>query len=445
MNIIVIGAGYVGLVTAITLAVLGHKVTAVDTDSKKVADLRRGVPPFFEPGLRQALKQQTAQGRLAFTEDLTKIGDGADYAFICVGTPSKETGEADLTYLMDAVQALVGKVTGPLRLVVKSTVPVGTNAFLRDLLTKTPAPSSSSGQTMADAVTVLSNPEFLREGSALQDSLNPDRIVIGATCAQAGQDLAEVYQGLKAPVLLMSPEEAELTKYAANTFLALKISYSNLLADFCEIVGADVRTVTDGIGLDPRIGPHFLKAGMGFGGSCFPKDVRSMVYQAKAKQLDSTLYQEILKINARRVEKAVSTLEHELGGLRDKTIAVLGLAFKPGTDDVRESPAIGVIGALLAAGCSVKAYDPEAAGNAAQVLPELSCTKTPDQAIADADAVVLVTDWPEFAQLPWRGLLKKMRNSVILDGRNMLDGRQLAAMGARYLGMGALDHMPTAD
>lgn len=432
MRITVVGVGYVGLVTGLTLAEQGEYVTLLDVDPVRIARLRTGESPIYEPGLEELLTAQVALGRVTFSTRYDEAVPGRDLVFLCVGTPSNAMGATDLDQLSRALEALVPHLDPECTVVIKSTVPVGTNRWAKDLLVTRRRQAGLPWEN----ISFVSNPEFLREGSAVWDSRNPDRIVIGATEDHAFRTMERLYEGAQAPILPVLPEEAELIKYASNAFLAQKISFINLMADLCEAHGADVRRVAEGMGLDPRIGPRFLAAGLGFGGSCFPKDVRSLVHQLKAKGLSSIILDETLRINRARVSLAVRKLTGALGGLANRRIALLGLAFKPNTDDIRESQGLKIAEALIAASAQVTAYDPEAMANAAERLPELQYAANPEEACVGADAVVVATDWPVFAELPWERILADMRSKVILDCRNMLDGAAIAELGGRYMGMG---------
>lgn len=442
MEVVVVGAGYVGLVTAVTLSILGHRVTCVDVNSERIAMLKAGKSPFYEPGLEEVLAREIAAGRLLFTADLAEAVGNADCVILCVGTPSTASGAADLTDLMHAVDDIASVVKRPLYLVIKSTVPVGTNRRVVERLQQWQvAMPGGLKRSVAELITVVSNPEFLREGSALHDSLHPDRIVVGTTSKQAIIDMQLLYRGLDAPFLAVSPEEAELIKYASNAFLAMKISFANSLADFCEVWGADIRVVTKGMGMDTRIGSQFMQAGLGFGGSCFPKDVRALLYQYQAANLYGGFLQETLRVNQARITRSVNKLKRALGSLLGRKIAILGLAFKPGTDDVRESPSLYLLQALLDEGCQIKAYDPQAIPGARRLFPDVEYCASSLEAVQDADAVVVATDWPEFKELPWDQILARMRGRVVLDARNLYEREVLEKAGALYLGLGVPDGM----
>lgn len=440
MEVVVVGAGYVGLVTAVTLSILGHRVTCVDVNTERIQMLKEGKPPFYEPGLEEVLAGEVASGRLLFIADLREAVRDTECVILCVGTPSTTSGAADLSYLMQAVDDIAAVVNRPLYLVIKSTVPVGTNRRITERLqAQQVTMSDGSKAAAADLITVVSNPEFLREGSALSDSLHPDRIVVGSTSKQAFIDMEKLYRGLDAPFLAVGPEEAELIKYASNAFLAMKISFANSLADFCDVWGADVRVVTKGMGLDKRIGSQFMQAGLGFGGSCFPKDVRALLHQYQSANLDGGFLRETLRVNQARITVSVNKLRIALGSLVGRKIGVLGLAFKPNTDDVRESPSLYLVQALREEECKVKAYDPQAVPGARQLIPDIEYCQNALEAAEDVDALVIATDWPEFKDLPWDEVLAKMRGHVVLDARNQLDRKTLERAGAHYLGLGVPD------
>lgn len=432
MRITVVGAGYVGLVTGLTLAETGRHVTLLDVDKGRIERLQRGEPPIYEPGLKELLAAQLAAGRLTLTTRYDEAVPGRDLVYLCVGTPSTPLGATDLGQLAAALEAMALHLDPEAVVVIKSTVPVGTNRWAKDMITC----KRNRAGLPSDRLAVASNPEFLREGSAVEDSRHPDRIVIGATDVRAFLLLERLFAGSGVPILRVLPEEAELIKYAANAFLAQKISFINLMADLCEASGADIRRVAEGMGLDPRIGPRFLAAGLGFGGSCFPKDVRSLAHQLKAKGLSAALLEETLRINRNRVSLALRKLNTALGGVAGRRIAVLGVAVKPHTDDVRESQSLKLVEALVAASAHVAAYDPEATATAARLVPGVQWAPQAEQATQGADAVVLATDWPQFSELPWERVLAGMRTKVVLDCRNQLEGAKIASLGARYLGMG---------
>lgn len=431
MNICVIGAGYVGLVTAAVLADLGNEVICLDTDEKKIAVLRRGVMPIFEPGLEEMVKRNCADGRLSFTTDYAQAIPGAEIVFLAVSTPPLPDGQADLSFLSAAVESTARHLEGETLVVVKSTVPVGCGDLVRKLLEQH-APRSARYE-------VASNPEFLREGSAISDSLRPDRIVIGCGCQEGAMKLVELYAPLERPMLLMDVKSAELVKHASNSFLATRISFINGIADLCERSGADIQQVIKGLGADARIGHAFLSPGLGYGGSCFPKDTEALASTCAALGCRFELLEAVIAANRRRVPAFVSRLERVLGPLHGQTLAVLGLAFKPNTDDLRESKAMELVRALLAAGATVRAYDPVAMEGARRVLPEAIYCENPYLAAEGAAALVIATEWNEFKQLNLERIRAALRQPLIFDSRNLYAPEKMRALGFRYLTVGRRD------
>jgi UDPglucose 6-dehydrogenase len=389
MNICVVGTGYVGLVTGAVFSDLGNDVVCVDNDQAKIEALRAGQMPIYEPGLEEMVIRNTDDGRLTFTTDLSAAVRQSDVIFIAVGTPPKETGETDLAQV-EAVAAAIGRAMDRYKVVVnKSTVPVGTGEFVREVITKhQPRPIDFD---------VVSNPEFLREGSAIEDTLRPDRIVIGAPNQQVAMTLVELYAPLERPMIITDLPSAEVIKYASNAFLAAKISFINAIANICETAGADVSQVMKGMGLDSRIGMQFLQAGLGYGGSCFPKDVDSLIHTAARFGYDFKLLRSVVEINRERAAHLVEMMRKSMGPLEDRTIAVLGLAFKPNTDDMREAKSLEVVRLLHAAGAQLRAYDPVAMDNARPMMPEgVVFCESAYEAAAGADGVALLTEWNEF-------------------------------------------------
>ncbi|MDR7438955.1 MAG: UDP-glucose/GDP-mannose dehydrogenase family protein [Armatimonadota bacterium] len=405
MEICVVGAGYVGLTLAACLAKLGHRVVCVEKEPGRLEAIRSGLCPFHEPGLPGLLREGMHGGRLSFTGELVEVAASSEVVFCAVGTPSGRNGEADLSAVEEVVDALSRLRDGNRILALKSTVPVGTTDRVARRLART------------RGFHVACNPEFLREGSAVEDFFHPHRTVIGTRSPLAAQRLRALFEPLGAPVLLTDPPTAEMVKYAANAFLATKISFINEIANLCEHVGADLRTVTEGLGLDPRIGPHYLQAGIGFGGSCLPKDVRALAELAREYLVEPVLLEAVLQVNEAQRRRFVDRVEVLLGGLAGKTVAVLGLSFKAGTDDVRESPALAIAERLLARGASVRAHDPVAAQAARQRLPALPCFADPYEATRDTDAVLLLTDWPEYRDLNWHEIRRRVRRPIVVDGR----------------------------
>lgn len=429
MNIAVIGTGYVGLVTGAVFADLGNDVVCVDKDKSKVDTLSSGKVPFFEPGLEEIVERNVAEGRLSFTSDLIAAVRKSDVVFIAVGTPSKQSGEADLSQVEDAAEG-IGKALDRYKVIVnKSTVPVGTGNLVKNIIER----------VKKDGVQfdVVSNPEFLREGSAVQDMLQPDRIVIGAPTKEVALWLLELYASLAAPMLITDIESAELIKYASNAFLAMKISFANAISDLCERTGADVVQVINGMAYDRRIGRHHLQPGLGYGGSCFPKDVDSLIQTAKRFDYDFQLLQSVVDINRDRIPRFISKIEKVLEPLEGKSFALLGLSFKPDTDDMREAKSIEVIERLLAKKVKIRAYDPAAMENARKIFGKrISYAKNAYDAVKDADAIVLLTEWREFKFLNLEKIRDMMKQPIIFDGRNLYNPDRKRRLGFKYYGIG---------
>lgn len=446
MEICIVGTGYVGLVTGACLAEIGHHVVCVDDDLEKIATLKQGQIPIFEPGLDDLVTRNRRKGRLSFTTELKEGIEAATVIFICVGTPPLEDGDADLS-AVEQVARRIGELSSTYKLVVeKSTVPVQTGEWIEKTL-KVYKRDEDAGFDVA------SNPEFLREGSAIEDFLHPDRIVVGVEHPRAERLLRELYEPIvnraftcqthsscgetgPVPFLVTDIKSAELIKHASNSFLAMKISFINSVADLCELVGADVELVAEGMGLDRRIGRAFLNAGLGFGGFCFPKDLQAFVKIAEKCGYDFGLLREVDRINEARIAQAIKKLKDQLWILKEKVIGVWGLAFKPDTDDVRYSPALALIKRLLAEGVAVKAYDPKAMERVRQELPSLVCCQNPYEVASGADALVVATEWKEFGSLDLTRVKSLMRRPLMLDGRNLFDRQKMKAMGFEYLGIG---------
>ena len=435
MNICVVGTGYVGLVTGAVFADLGNEVICVDNQADKIADLREGRMPIYEPGLEEMVARNVADRRLAFTTDLDDAVKRSVIVFITVGTPPASDGQTDLRAVGEVARA-IGRAMERYTVVVnKSTVPVGTGDFVRDVIArhqKTPVPFD-----------VVSNPEFLREGSAIEDTLRPDRIVIGAPTQQVAMTLLELYAPLERPMIITDVPSAEMIKYASNAFLSTKISFANAIANICELAGADVTQVMKGMGLDARIGSAFLSAGLGYGGSCFPKDTDSLVHTAASLGYDFGLLRAVVDINRERAAHFVAMMDKPLNPIDGRVIAVLGLAFKPNTDDMREAKSIEVVGALLQRGAIVRAYDPVAATHARRILPaEVVYCDSPYEATTGADAVALVTEWNEFKFLNLDRLRSVMRRPLIFDGRNLWEPERMRRLGFEYHSIGRKPVLP---
>jgi UDPglucose 6-dehydrogenase len=434
-NICVIGTGYVGLVTGVCFADLGNQVHCLDINKDRINKLNQGVMPIYEPGLEEIVERNIKAKRLSFTTEYESALKNAEFAFIAVGTPSGVDGEADLQYVRDAAEKIAEVVDHPIIVVNKSTVPVGTGDWVADIISK-----NSDSKKLQFAV--VSNPEFLREGSAISDFMNPDRVVLGSLEREAAEKVAQLYDALRAPILITDLRTAEMIKYASNAFLATRISFINEIANVCDELGADVREVAKGMGLDKRIGPSFLDAGLGWGGSCFPKDVKALAHMAVLHNTHPQLLQAVMDINRNQRRRVVYRLRTALGGsLTDKVIAVLGLSFKPNTDDMREAPATEIIHLLENEGATVKAYDPQAMENAAKELPNITLCEDPYSAAEGADALVLATEWNEFKQLDFEKLAKILRSPVIVDGRNLWDSQRLRELGFTYFGIGQGNHV----
>jgi UDPglucose 6-dehydrogenase len=440
MNICVIGTGYVGLVTGVVFADLGNEVVCVDKNEEKVALLRAGVMPIYEPGLEEMVARNADEGRLSFTGDLEGAVRKSEVVFICVGTPPKEDGSTDMSQVEGAARGVAAAMDRYKVIVNKSTVPVGTGEFVRNVI-------ETNRRRNVD-FDVVSNPEFLREGSAIQDTLHPDRIVIGAPNQIVAMKILELYAPLERPMIITDVASAEMIKYASNAFLACKISFANAIANICEQVNADVAQVVKGMGLDSRIGPAFLSAGIGYGGSCFPKDSSSLLHTARSVGYEFPLLAATIETNDEQPKRFIAKMEQAMGGFAGKKVAVLGLAFKANTDDMRDAKSLDVIGALLGGGATVTAYDPIAMESAKRHLPQdakLSYAKNAWDAASDADAVVVVTEWNEFKQINLEKLKATMAGSLVFDGRNLYDPAKMKRLGFNYYGVGRGNNAPAED
>ena len=431
MRIAMIGTGYVGLVSGACFADFGHRVCCIDKDSAKIDGLNAGVMPIWEPGLEALVKANAERGRLTFSTELGDNVASAEAVFIAVGTPARRgDGHADLTYVFEAVRELARIIKPGTVVVTKSTVPVGTGDRIEQILRE---------EGVTD-VSVASNPEFLREGAAIADFKHPDRIVVGAEDDRAQEVLKEIYRPLflnRAPILFTGRRTAELTKYAANAFLAVKISFINEIADLCEAVDADVQDVARGIGLDNRIGPKFLHAGPGYGGSCFPKDTLALLQTADAAGVDQRIVRTTVDVNDQRKARMVERVQRAVGGsLKGKRVAVLGLAFKPNTDDMREAPSIPLVNALIDRGAQVSAFDPVAREQAEKIFTGIEFAADAYEAAAGADALVIVTEWDEFRALDLEKIAESLRGKVLVDLRNVYDRDEAEEVGLAYYGVG---------
>ena len=423
-----IGAGHVGLVSAACFAELGNEVVCVDVDREKIDKLKKGIVPFFEPGLEELVKKNAEEGRLSFTIHIEEGVKESTIIFIAVGTPPREDGEADLSYVEDVSKRIAEAMKEYKIVVEKSTVPVKTGEWVK----RTIELNNIHGVDFD----VISNPEFLREGSAIDDFMHPDRLVIGVESQRAEKFMRELYKPLKTSLIVTDIKSAEIIKHASNSFLALKISYINAIANICERVGADVEKVAKGMGLDKRIGPSFLRAGLGYGGSCFPKDVAAFIKMAGESGYDFQLLKVTEEINRRQRENFLKKIKGSLWTLNNKTIGVLGLAFKPDTDDVREAPSLKIIEQLQAEGAKVKAFDPAAMETARAVLKDVQYCACPYEVAEGSDGLLILTEWEEFKNLDLQRIKSLLKNPLIIDGRNIYSPRELKKMGFTYLGVG---------
>jgi len=427
-NICVIGVGYVGLVTGTCFADLGHQVNCVDVDESKIGKLQSGVMPIYEPGLEEMVRRNAQAGRLHFTTCYEQALKDAEFAFIAVGTPQGSGGEAALKYVRAAARSIGEVMDHPLIIINKSTVPIGTGDWVSDIVKR------YQGEPID--FSVVSNPEFLREGAAINDFMFPDRIVLGSLEPDAAAQVAQLYLSLRAPIMLTDLRTAEMIKYASNAFLATRISFINEIAGICEALGADVKEVAAGMGYDKRIGRHFLDAGIGYGGSCFPKDVQALAHMAAVHGCHPQLLRAVMDINRDQRRQVVHKLREVLGNLDEKAIGVLGLAFKPNTDDMREAPSVELIHLLQSEGACIRAYDPVAIPNANLYLHDVTLCEDAYEVAEDADALVVVTEWNEFKHLSLSRLKAIMRQPIIVDGRNLYDPEIMHELGFVYRGVG---------
>ncbi|HEX16042.1 MAG TPA: UDP-glucose/GDP-mannose dehydrogenase family protein [Deltaproteobacteria bacterium] len=432
MKICVVGTGYVGLVTGAGLAEFGMEVVCVDKDQRKISLLQRGIMPFYEPGLDDLVEKNCRDGRLRFSTDLPEGVRWAEVIFVAVGTPPNSDGSPDLSQVEGALREIARSMDGKKIVVLKSTVPVGTARWAEGVL-REEAPAGAIFE-------VVSNPEFLREGAAVEDFLRPDRVVIGARSQEAIEVMKEIYSALyliETPFVITTPETAELIKYASNAFLATKISFINEMANLCEALGVDVHHVAKAMGLDGRIGRKFLHPGPGFGGSCFPKDTKALVHMAQRHGCPLEIVEAVVRVNERQRARMVDKIRRMVGGdLKGRTIGVLGLSFKPNTDDIREAPAIEIIKGLLREGAKVKAYDPAAMENAKRVLPQVTYCSGPYEVASGSDALVIVTEWNQFRRLDLERIKGLLKEPVFIDLRNIYEPDHMARLGFRYCGVG---------
>ncbi len=444
MRITMMGTGYVGLTTGTCLANLGHDVICLDIDKRKIEGLRHGKMPIYEPGLRDLVERGVKEKRLSFTTDAKEAIQAAQVIFIAVGTPSTEDGRVNLSYIESAAASIGTYLNGYKVIVDKSTVPIGTADHVKDLIRKNlpKAKGGAGAERGTHEFDLVSNPEFLREGRAIKDFMNPDRIVIGCDNGRAKEIMHSIYRGIERPdkpVLFTDIRSAELIKYASNAFLATKISFINEVARLCEREGADVRMVGRGMGLDTRIGPRFLQAGIGYGGSCFPKDVEGLINTGREKGVRFRILEAVKNVNAEQRDIMFGKIKSLVPDLKGKRIAVWGLSFKPNTDDMREAPSVSVIRKLQKEGAKVVAFDPVAKETASKVLKDITYTRTSYDALKNADALVIFTEWDEFRNLDKRKILKQLRQANIIDGRNIYNPDEMGSMGFSYVSFGRMD------
>lgn len=431
MHISIIGTGYVGLVTGTCFAELGNEVICVDKDETKINNLKQGILPIYEPGLDVLVAKNVKDGRLSFTTDVGTATQKSLVVFVAVGTPPMEDGSADLQHVEAVAREIAKHINGYKVIVNKSTVPVGSGQWIKKIIEAHMVEKVSFG--------MASNPEFLREGSAIEDFMRPDRVVIGADSDEAFAIMKDLYSPLyliETPFVLTNLESAELIKYAANAFLATKISFINEIANICERVNADVHDVAKGMGLDKRIGPKFLHSGPGFGGSCFPKDTRALVQIADKVKWDFKIVKSAIEVNTQQHEIMISKVKSALGDLRGKTLGVLGLAFKPNTDDMREAPSITIINGLLEAGAKIKAFDPVAMEQAKRFLPSITYCDDTYPVAKGSDALIFITEWPQFRSLDLEKIKHSLKTPIVLDLRNIYDPKKMREFGFKYFCVG---------
>jgi UDPglucose 6-dehydrogenase len=431
MNITIIGSGYVGLITGACFAEFGINVICVDNDEKKIQLMKKGIAPFYEPGLEELLQRNLKSGRLHFTSDLAEAVDNSLVIFIAVGTPPRGDGSAEMKYVEGVARELAKHIKNYKVIVTKSTVPVGTGEKIKKIISKNLKENIDFD--------VVSNPEFLREGAGIEDFMRPNRVVIGASSAQAIAIMKDLYSPLyliEAPIVITDVKTAELIKYASNAFLATKVSFINEIANLCESVGADVQVVAKGMGLDRRIGPKFLHAGPGYGGSCFPKDTLALLKIGKDNSIDLGIIEATIKSNEWQKKKAADKIISTLGHLKGKTVCILGLSFKPNTNDIRDAPSVFIINRLLKGGARIRAYDPVAIEDTRAILPKITYCKDAYDAAKGADAVVIVTEWNQFRNLDLSRIKKIAKGNFFFDLRNIYEPDKLRKMGYKYYSVG---------
>jgi UDPglucose 6-dehydrogenase len=431
MNIAVIGAGYVGTTTSVAFAKYGHKVYVVERDQKKLKKLKKSMLPFYEEGMEELLKKLIANGNLMFFHQIEEMIDQCEILFITVGTPSLPNGEADVSYVEEAARQIGRWMNEYKAIVIKSTVPIGTgdkiSKIIKDELEK---------RNLDICFDLISNPEFLREGKALQDALYPDRIVVGCETEKAQKVMKDLYKELNSPILFTTIKDAEMIKYASNAFLATKISFMNELARLCDKIGANVIQVAKGMGLDSRIGPQFLQAGIGYGGSCFPKDIKALLSLAAAEKIPLKILQAVSEVNQTQAQWFLEKVKKSLGSLSGKRIAVLGLTFKPQTDDIREASSLKIIHSLIQNHSHITAYDPQGTEHVKKIYPTIHYTNTPLEALKGADAVLIVTEWKEIIEMDWQKAITMLSQPFVFDGRNCLNSSDMVKLGYHYEGVG---------
>jgi UDPglucose 6-dehydrogenase len=427
-RICIIGTGYVGLVTGACFSDLGNQVVCLDIDEAKIAKINQGIMPIFEPGLEELVRRNRAAGRLSFTTDYGEGLQEAEFVFIAVNTPEGMEGEADLRYVRSAAYQISEVLDHDAVIINKSTVPIGTGDLVASIVQRHVQPGIKAA--------VVSNPEFLREGSAVHDCQHPDRVVLGSQDREAAEQVAQLYLAVRCPIMITDLRTAEMIKYASNAFLATRLSFINEIASICDQMGADVKEVAEGMGYDRRIGHAFLGAGLGWGGSCFPKDVQALAYMASTHGTHPQLLRAVIDINRYQRRRAIHQLREWLGGLDEKVVGLLGLSFKPNTDDMRSAPAIEIAHLLQNEGAQVKAYDPAAMENAERFLPDVELCSDPYLVAEGSDALIVVTEWNEFKQLDKGRLLGLMKQPYLIDGRNVYDCEEMGLLGFVYWGMG---------
>jgi len=439
MKIAIVGSGYVGLVTGVCLAHIGHEVTCVDNVAEKVKKLKAGKVPIFEPGLEKLLKKYLKNKRLSFSTSIRTASKEATAIFIAVGTPSKKNGDADLTYVENVAREIALGMDSYKLIIEKSTVPAETGQRIKRTVNINLPKKFREGKKITLDFDVASNPEFLREGSAIDDFMNPDRVVIGVESKKAEKILREIYKPLKPKMVVTNINSAELIKHASNSFLATKISFANALSQICDHVGADVLKVAEGMGYDKRIGRSFLNAGIGYGGSCFPKDVEAFIRLSEKSGYDFSLLKEVRNVNEKQKEDFIRLIEDKLWIIKNKVIGILGLAFKPDTDDMRNAPSIDIIQMLQHEGAKIKAYDPEATVNAKKIFKNVTYCKDSYSVAKGCDGLLLLTEWDEFKDLNFKKIVSSMKQPIFFDGRNLYHDKGLEEFGFEYHGIGRGD------